>query len=210
MSEVNPSISLRGRAIDVLVRTPDGGSEETVGIMFDCNVLADLEIRYDSPIDVPLTEDVEVPELDADMHPVVVDGVPKMKEVTRPVVDAIGNTLMTPVEGVMRWQVEMERKPYATLRTTVAIALGITDRDAGQRMMPEHLGDYLVAVGTAFAIANGVDPTQAFQKAQDEMGELQRKLNAAVEGETVNVDNHETSDTRGSLGLQHGPTPDSL
>ena len=64
-------------------------------------------------------------------------------------------------EGLQNWQEQMEEKPVSSIRRTLALLLTEGVEKVGLRMIEGRLADYSGAVGVAWAIANGVDPTTA-------------------------------------------------
>lgn len=64
-------------------------------------------------------------------------------------------------EGLQEWQESMETKPVSTLRRTFALLLKESIEKAGMRLIEGRLTDYTGAIGVAWALANGVDPTVA-------------------------------------------------
>jgi len=64
-------------------------------------------------------------------------------------------------EGLAEWQESMDTKPVSTLRRTFGLLLEESLDKAGMRLVEGHLSDYSSAIGVAWAIANGVDPTVA-------------------------------------------------
>lgn len=59
------------------------------------------------------------------------------------------------------WQKEMQSKPFKTIRDTLALGLGLESRTVGAGMIQTDMQKYVGAIGIAFSLANGVDPTQA-------------------------------------------------
>lgn len=59
------------------------------------------------------------------------------------------------------WMGMSQRKPVKTARDTIAIALGREPKAVGVAMLDSEGHRYTVALGSAFAIANGVDPQTA-------------------------------------------------
>ena len=55
----------------------------------------------------------------------------------------------------------MAEKPISTLRRTFALLMGRGVEEAGLSLLEGELGTYNNAIGTAWALANGVDPTVA-------------------------------------------------
>lgn len=67
-------------------------------------------------------------------------------------------------DGLANWQNNLATtKPVSTMRRTLAVTLGRDDDEVGLAMIPQRQGEYAAAIGAAWAIANGVDPTQASQ-----------------------------------------------
>ena len=64
-------------------------------------------------------------------------------------------------DGLNKWQEALEIKPVSTLRKTLAILLTVTVDEIGAMMIEGRLAEYNNAIGVAWAIANGVDPTVA-------------------------------------------------
>lgn len=92
--------------------------------------------------------------------------------------------------GAEAFQAVLERRTTATLRQVLAIVFGETPETMGARMLPGKMADYSTAVGAAWAMANGADPTVAARiveegaKAQilatrDAMKELDQALGTA-------------------------------
>tara|TARA_Y100001949_G_scaffold160192_1_gene151637 strand:+ start:327 stop:917 length:591 start_codon:yes stop_codon:yes gene_type:complete len=64
-------------------------------------------------------------------------------------------------DGLPDWQAAMADKPISTLRRTFGLLLIEPVEKVGLRLIEGRLGTYNNAVGTAWALANGVDPTVA-------------------------------------------------
>lgn len=60
-----------------------------------------------------------------------------------------------------KWQESLEQKPYNTLRQTLAFALKRSIYDIGEAMLDGEIVGYSNVIGTAWSIANGVDPIVA-------------------------------------------------
>ncbi len=91
-------------------------------------------------------------------------------------------------EGLAEWQEGMELKPVSTLRRTFALLLVESVEKAGMRLLEGRLSDYSSAIGVAWAIANGVDPTvasrllaQAVTVTEEQIKALNENLAEAVE-----------------------------
>ena len=136
----------------------DGPIVETVYLRVDGNAAADIEEAFDgTEAVVDLTK----------ISPVVND------ETGEPVRNAKGEIVQVeeivgqevrPHYGVSAFAAAMEQSPGRAVRTFVAICLDAWPdrvREVGARMLPEKKVDYANAVGIAWALANGVDPTTA-------------------------------------------------
>jgi len=64
-------------------------------------------------------------------------------------------------DGLQEWQMAMDAKPVSTLRRTMGLLMVESVDKAGLRMIEGNLTEYTNAVGVAWALANGVDPTVA-------------------------------------------------
>jgi hypothetical protein len=64
-------------------------------------------------------------------------------------------------DGLPDWQEAMAAKPVSTLRRTYGLILTEPVEKVGMRLLEGQLGSYNNAIGTAWALANGVDPTVA-------------------------------------------------
>ena len=64
-------------------------------------------------------------------------------------------------DGLPNWQEQMEEKPVSSMRRTFSLLLSESTEKVGLRMLEGRLTDYSGAIGVAWAIANGVDPTTA-------------------------------------------------
>lgn len=195
-----PTIALRGRAVDVMIRDlADPSKTEQVGIIFDANVMADIEERFNDGYVGFVRWDEDGEDADGKQH----------KQGDK-VIGKDGKAERDTFYGLEAWQASMNDRPFFTVRMTMALALGMGDREAGQRMVEEHLSDYFTAVGAAFAIANGVDPTTAFDAAVEGMTKLRDEL-AAQAADAVAARNareaSKTPATPGTPGSEPGPEP---
>jgi len=185
---ISPTV-LRGRAVDVPLRSPDGNGTEQVGIVFDCNVLADLEEAYGDG--VQFTVKTEQP----------ADWPSDQQFVPQPMIDAVTNLpARSMAYGIEAWQAAMAERPFSTLRKTMALALGISERECGARMLDANMPDYFMAIGAAFAIANGVDPTEALAQAQEQIQAMRASLGDAANASPFAIP--------GTPGPPPGRTPD--
>ena len=60
-----------------------------------------------------------------------------------------------------KWQETLEQKPYTTLRQTLAFVMKRSLYDVGEAMLDGEIVTYSNVIGTAWSIANGVDPILA-------------------------------------------------
>lgn len=104
------------------------------------------------------------------------------------------------------WQKAMDEKPTSTLRRTLAIVLGYDLTQTGEMMIEGESGTYSTAIGTAWAISNGVDPTVAslLHKQSLELAEKQRDEQTRIIKETL-MKTTEEKPSRGKTGSQSGP-----
>lgn len=66
-------------------------------------------------------------------------------------------------DGLAEWQLAMEAKPISTLRATLGLLILEPVEKVGCMMVEGRLAEYNNAIGVAWALANGVDPTVASQ-----------------------------------------------
>ena len=66
-------------------------------------------------------------------------------------------------DGLANWQESLDEKPISTLRKTLSLMFGISVDKVGAMMLEGRLPEYNNAIGVAWAIANGVDPTMAIR-----------------------------------------------
>jgi hypothetical protein len=101
------------------------------------------------------------------------------------------------------WQDKLEKQPVHTLRQTLAFATRRHNVDIGEAMLDGEVLGYSNVIGTAWAIANGVDPIMASRmlKQSAELAvEQKRMLN-----EAMSQQQEKTQDFLGSSGTQPGP-----
>lgn len=116
------------------------------------------------------------------------------------------NNIISDIEihfgGLEAWQEQLEKTPYTTIRQTLAFALRKTPQETGNVMLDGELMMYSNIIGTAWAVANGVDPIMASQMLKNSIGladEQKRLLNVEL-SKTLKVDS-----SLGSSGLESGP-----
>lgn len=116
------------------------------------------------------------------------------------------NNIISDIEihfgGLEAWQEQLEKTPYTTIRQTLAFALRKTPQETGNVMLDGELMMYSNIIGTAWAVANGVDPIMASQMLKSSIGladEQKRLLNVEL-SKTLKVDS-----SLGNSGLESGP-----
>ena len=111
-------------------------------------------------------------------------------------------------EGLTEWQEAMETKPVSTLRRTLGLMLGEPLGQVGARMVEGRLTEYTNAVGVAWALANGVDPTVAQRLLEQSRAAVDSQLSLLDEQLKQSVQEMEdavkTVATRGKKQSQHG------
>lgn len=117
--------------------------------------------------------------------------------------------------------------PFKAVRQALAIIWEVEPREAGEMMVDGKINDYSTAIGTALAIANGVDPTQAaallemgltaVAEAMDERRvEVQKVLDeaaaerAAAKAKADAIPTNATPSSHGSNGSALGSEPDEI
>ena len=79
-----------------------------------------------------------------------------------------------------RWQEQLARTPFLTIRRTLAIVFDTDERTIGGLLVDGQINGYAAAVSVAAAIANGVDPTLAAEMLRQGV-EAAQKLSAMKE-----------------------------
>jgi hypothetical protein len=100
------------------------------------------------------------------------------------------------------WQQALEQRPVSTIRQTLAYSLKKAPDAIGEMMLEGQTIHYSNAIGVAWALANGVDPTSASRmlKQSAELAEEQKKmLNEQINQSTVMMEN-----SLGKSGTQPG------
>jgi hypothetical protein len=120
--------------------------------------------------------------------------------------------------SVAVWQQYTDLKPYSTVRDTFAMITGRPATEIGDALLQDEWYNYLAAIGEAFALANGVDPTRA----AEEVAPFRARAQAIKDGKTLSEANasgdepsdepddkpsSDTSATPGSTGSTPGPQP---
>lgn len=101
------------------------------------------------------------------------------------------------------WQQTLEARPISTIRKTLSFCLKKPIEAIGEMMIEGDTIHYSNAIGVAWAIANGVDPTVASRmlKQSAELAEEQKKL---LSDAIVASSNLTTKDSPGNSGTQPG------
>lgn len=188
-------------------RARDGEDEDapfqyrTVHLRFDARAVSALEDAFDG-----LTATVQVTET-----------TPVLDAQGAPLVGPAGPVIATKVLGVEErrfygleaFQKAMEVKPATAIFRSMAIGLGMTDDYLATSMVDGAMIEYQNAVGVAWSMAQGVDPTEAakvLQKAKAATADLRRNLAAELDGlassseKTTVPDSGETDDSPGNHG----------
>ena len=108
--------------------------------------------------------------------------------------------------GLEAFQKAMEVKTAGTVRRVVAIALGVSPEEAGNAMDPGRMLEYQNAVGVAWSIAQGVDPTEAakvLDRANRAVAAARGRLASELTKTMVAVED-ETTDSPGPTGPPPG------
>jgi hypothetical protein len=100
------------------------------------------------------------------------------------------------------WQQALEARPVSTLRQTLSYSLKKPIEAVGEMMLEGQTMHYSNAVGVAWALANGVDPTVASRmlKQSAELAEEQKRLL----NEAISKNNQEMENSPGKSGTQPG------
>lgn len=110
--------------------------------------------------------------------------------------------------GLEPWQDALEKKPYTTIRQTLSFVLQREIIDIGEAMLEGEIVAYANVIGSAWSIANGVDPdvasqmlTQAFRLAEENKKALQKNLEEMM----PLLGMPQTESDNGNSGLVSGP-----
>jgi hypothetical protein len=105
--------------------------------------------------------------------------------------------------GLESWQQKLEKFPVTVVRQTLAFALKRDVIDVGEAMLDGEVVMYSNVVGTAWSIANGVDPQIASRMLRQSVGlanEQKKMLNEELQKSTVAEE-----DSTGQSGSDSGP-----
>lgn len=86
-------------------------------------------------------------------------------------------------EGLNAWEQSLDRMPYRTIIETLAIVLNMEKDEVEMRMVPGETEKYSAAIGASWAMANGLDPSDAgkllaasLKAAQDKKTEMSKAM----------------------------------
>jgi len=105
--------------------------------------------------------------------------------------------------GLEAWQEKLEKLPITTVRQTLAFALRKDVLEIGEAMLDGEVVMYSNVVGTAWSIANGVDPTIASRMLWQSVGlanEQRETLNKELSKSLEKIDS-----SLGLSGTDSGP-----
>jgi len=203
-----PPIILRNKGVPItlylldetgsLVMTSDEPDAEpvtsTVHLRFTARMVADVEEMFDGiKATVAITEKRAV--LDGAGNAIVGPAGPVVEDV---VVGTEDRTFY----GLQAFQQAMEIHPVGAMLKVMALALGTTPEIIDRRMLVEEFANYRNAVGVAWSIAQGVDPTVAartLQQANAAVAATKERLASELEKMTAQAE-AETTATPGSPG----------
>ncbi len=117
--------------------------------------------------------------------------------------------------SIGKFQEAMSDKPTWATRKAIAIATGRDEKAVGAAMLPDKAGEYLLDVQIAWAVAMGMDPTQAVQTIEeghramkqaqeDARAQIDRDLAGAAETDVASTP---TSPSPGTNGTGPGSEP---
>ena len=114
-------------------------------------------------------------------------------------------------DSLAEWQEAMANKPISTLRRTIGLIKAEPVEKIGLRLIEGQINSYSNAIGAAWGLANGVDPTvasrlleQAEVAADSQIEMMNQELITALD----ELDEAIETDTLGSSQSQPGATQD--
>lgn len=206
-----PAIVLQNRGVPItLYRLEDGklpevGDDEErptrkVHLRFNANHAAVIEEMFDG-VKASVAKRTIEPAFDSEGKPLVGPAGPVVKE-------TITGYEVKEFFGLEAFQVAMESRTQRTVRDVMALALGMEPEQMGEAMIPSEVQTYNTAVGVAWSISQGVDPTDAartLHKGLAAIAEGRARLAAELERNLGTTD----ADTPGPTGAQPGPASDA-
>lgn len=167
---------------------------KTMHLRFDSNAVADIEDAFDGlRAFVPIIRRVPLTNPDGSVR--VVDG-----KVLETEVEA-GEEERT-FYGLEGFQKAMEIRTSSTVRKAMAIAFGVTPQEMGRQMIDGQSIEYQNAVGVAWSMAQGVDPTEAakvLNRARAAVADARRSMASELE-KTMDEALASTTDSPGNPG----------
>lgn len=100
--------------------------------------------------------------------------------------------------GLESWQDSLEKFPITTLRQTIAYVLRRSPEEVGEAMLDGEVVMYSNIIGTAWSIANGVDPITASKMLQQSVGLAEEAKKALNEQLTKAMEQLQPTGTSGS------------
>lgn len=155
---------------------------ETYWLRFDSNAVSDIEERWDGyEAAIPQVIDEPVFNDDEQKYETNPDGTVVTKQVTKRGVKQV-------YSGLEGFQAAMQVKPVGVTCAVIGIALAMEAREVGKRIPDGGLARLSAQVGVAWAMAQGVDPTEAakalgigLRAAEDQREALNAEIRKAVE-----------------------------
>lgn len=105
--------------------------------------------------------------------------------------------------GLEAWQQSLEKFPITTVRQTFSFVLKRDIIEVGEAMLDGEVVMYSNVIGTAWSIANGVDPTTASLMLQQSVGLAKEQKQALNEELNKSLENLNSSP--GPSGTDSGP-----
>lgn len=102
--------------------------------------------------------------------------------------------------GVEAFEQALQQKVQTATRRVLSIAMGVPEEEAGNAMIPSKAMEYQTAVGVAWAIAQGVDPTVAAKM-------LHEGLAAVAEGRDAMASQLQKMMGQGEASTTEAPGP---
>lgn len=205
--EFVPAIILQNRGVPVTIyRLEDGKLPEisddeerptrTVNLRITANHAAMIEEMFDGiKASVPIR--MIEPVLQDDGSPLVGPAGPVVKE-------TVTGYETREFYGLEAFQRAMETRTQRTVRDVMAVVLGYPPEQMGEAMIPSEVQAYNIAVGVAWSISQGVDPTDAaktLHKGMKALAAQKAKLAAEL---SANLPGDEEDDIPGQTGRPPG------
>lgn len=175
--------------------------QRTVHLRFNARAVSVVEEMFDG-----LVLEVDKVEMEAVPGP---DGQPLVGP-AGPVLNSkvVGREMRT-YYGQEAFEHSLKTHPMSTALRVLAVGLGMSEDAMGEAMIPSLHIDYQNAIGVAWAIAQGMDPTEAarmLQRAAAAAAAARQRL-ASELTETMAAVEDETTGSPGPTGVEPGPQP---